>query len=305
MTDFSARNHYDLLGVAHDATLDEIEAAFRKASLEEHPDRSEYPRDIAYERWHWVLEAYETLCDLDRRVEYDEWLSRLDEQALGERQQREAQEQAEWDRYRREVERQQREQTEREQEQQEAREWAERDRHQQEEQERQQRERTEREREQEDSDGEDLPYDGHDTQSRWKLLGELRRMGRLLAATPSKIERTKPAHAMPAFRALLVGGLKASPFLLLGIGSVLWWEYPPEWALYTILTIIGIPGLLTVLMLFDPESRIMAIGLMFVLGLIGLLLAATIFIPYVGIAFIALGGFVAGRHRGWFLRNLR
>ena len=78
MANFSARNYYDLLGVAHDATPDEIQAAFHKASLEEHPDRSEYSRDIAYERWHWVLEAYKTLRDPDRRAEYDEELSHLD-----------------------------------------------------------------------------------------------------------------------------------------------------------------------------------------------------------------------------------
>lgn len=60
-------NHYDVLGVARDATPEEIKAAFRKKSSEHHPDKG---GDAA--AMQAVNRAYEVLSDPARRSQYDE-----------------------------------------------------------------------------------------------------------------------------------------------------------------------------------------------------------------------------------------
>lgn len=61
------QDHYETLGVARDATADEIRAAYRKAASKAHPDRN--GGDIA--RMQAVNAAYEVLGNPDSRAAYD------------------------------------------------------------------------------------------------------------------------------------------------------------------------------------------------------------------------------------------
>lgn len=59
-------NHYDVLGVARDATPEEIKAAFRRKSSEHHPDKGGDADAMAA-----VNRAWEVLGDAARRAQYD------------------------------------------------------------------------------------------------------------------------------------------------------------------------------------------------------------------------------------------
>jgi curved DNA-binding protein CbpA len=58
---------YDTLGVAPDASQDEVKTAFRRAAAAAHPDREGGDA----ERMAAINRAYETLGDPDKRAEYD------------------------------------------------------------------------------------------------------------------------------------------------------------------------------------------------------------------------------------------
>lgn len=69
MQDF--RNYYDILGVARDATVDEIKKAFRRLARQYHPDLN--PNDKkAEEKFKDINEAYEVLSDPTKRSQYDQ-----------------------------------------------------------------------------------------------------------------------------------------------------------------------------------------------------------------------------------------
>ena len=68
-------DHYDVIGIGSDASVDEIRKAFRKSAKEAHPDL--FPQDTfdlrrkRQKRFVQLIQAYEVLSDKDRRREYD------------------------------------------------------------------------------------------------------------------------------------------------------------------------------------------------------------------------------------------
>lgn len=63
------RDYYEVLGIPRDATDEEIKRAFRKLAFKYHPDHNH--DDNAGEKFKEVNEAYEVLCDPDKRAAYD------------------------------------------------------------------------------------------------------------------------------------------------------------------------------------------------------------------------------------------
>lgn len=66
------RNYYDILGVAKDATADEIKKAFRKLARQYHPDVNPGNKQ-AEEKFKAINEANEVLSDPTRRAQYDQF----------------------------------------------------------------------------------------------------------------------------------------------------------------------------------------------------------------------------------------
>ena len=64
------RDYYAILGVERNATPEEVKKAFRQAALKHHPDRN--PGDAQAEaRFREAAEAYDVLCDAEKRARYD------------------------------------------------------------------------------------------------------------------------------------------------------------------------------------------------------------------------------------------
>jgi molecular chaperone DnaJ len=64
------RDYYEVLGVAREASADDIRKAYRQAALKNHPDRN--PGDSSAEaRFKEATEAYGVLSDEDKRARYD------------------------------------------------------------------------------------------------------------------------------------------------------------------------------------------------------------------------------------------
>ena len=64
-------NYYEVLGVAMDASEDQIRRAYHKLALKWHPDKHR-GHPTASQVFQRVSQAYETLGDPARRAEYDE-----------------------------------------------------------------------------------------------------------------------------------------------------------------------------------------------------------------------------------------
>ena len=65
------RDYYEVLGVARNASLEQIKKAFRKLAMEFHPDRNS--EDGAEARFKEIGEAYEVLSDAEKRAAYDRY----------------------------------------------------------------------------------------------------------------------------------------------------------------------------------------------------------------------------------------
>lgn len=65
-------DYYQLLGVARDATPEEIKKAYRKLAVQHHPDKNEGSKE-SEEKFKEVTRAYEVLRDPDQRAIYDRY----------------------------------------------------------------------------------------------------------------------------------------------------------------------------------------------------------------------------------------
>ncbi|MHB1993532.1 DnaJ domain-containing protein, partial [Metallibacterium scheffleri] len=66
----SKRDYYEVLGVPRTAGEEDIKKAFRRLAMKFHPDRC--PDDpTAQDKFKEAKEAYEVLCDGERRALYD------------------------------------------------------------------------------------------------------------------------------------------------------------------------------------------------------------------------------------------
>ena len=66
------KDPYEVLGVPHGASEDEIKKAFRKMALKYHPDRNPDDKE-AEEKFKEVNEAYSVLSDPDKKQKYDQF----------------------------------------------------------------------------------------------------------------------------------------------------------------------------------------------------------------------------------------
>jgi len=72
--DWATKDFYQVLGVAKDASADDIKKAYRKLARDNHPDS--HPDDSAkHDRFKQVAEAYDVVGDPDKRKKYDEFRS--------------------------------------------------------------------------------------------------------------------------------------------------------------------------------------------------------------------------------------
>lgn len=64
------RDYYDVLGVAKNATVDELKKAYRKLAIQYHPDKNPDNKE-AEEKFKEAAEAYEVLSNQEKRQKYD------------------------------------------------------------------------------------------------------------------------------------------------------------------------------------------------------------------------------------------
>src|SRR5271155_2440546 len=71
MANGNQADFYDVLGVARDASADQIKSAYRKAALKWHPDRNPENKEEAEINFRMASEAYTVLSDPQKRPVYD------------------------------------------------------------------------------------------------------------------------------------------------------------------------------------------------------------------------------------------
>ncbi len=67
------RDYYEILGVARDASAEDIKKAYRKLARQHHPDVSKEEKEVAEEKFKEISEAYEVLYDDEKRRIYDQY----------------------------------------------------------------------------------------------------------------------------------------------------------------------------------------------------------------------------------------
>ncbi|WP_066376708.1 MULTISPECIES: J domain-containing protein [unclassified Anabaena] len=67
----SQPNYYSLLGLHPSASVIDIRRAYRKLSKRYHPDTTELPAAVATPKFQQINEAYATLSNPERRLNYD------------------------------------------------------------------------------------------------------------------------------------------------------------------------------------------------------------------------------------------
>ena len=77
------RDYYEVLGVPRSASDDDIKKAYRRLALKYHPDKNPDDRRAAEERFKELVEAYQVLCDAERRSLYDRFGHAAFEQGVG------------------------------------------------------------------------------------------------------------------------------------------------------------------------------------------------------------------------------
>ena len=81
------RDYYEVLGVAKDASADDIKKAYRKLAVKYHPDRhvndSEAEKKAAEDKFKEAAEAYDVLSDTEKRAKYDRFGHAMDQQGFG------------------------------------------------------------------------------------------------------------------------------------------------------------------------------------------------------------------------------
>jgi DnaJ-class molecular chaperone len=83
MTGLESKNHYELLGVAREASADEIKTAYREIARVYHPDSNFYDEIVAddvntqaIDAFKQITAAYNVLIDPEKRAKYDALLPR-------------------------------------------------------------------------------------------------------------------------------------------------------------------------------------------------------------------------------------
>ena len=66
----SKRDYYEVLGVARDASEQDLKKAYRRLAMKYHPDRNSDDAD-AEQKFKEANEAFEVLSDADKRAAYD------------------------------------------------------------------------------------------------------------------------------------------------------------------------------------------------------------------------------------------
>lgn len=76
------RDYYEVLGVAKNASADEIKKAYRKMAIKYHPDKNPGDKE-AEEKFKEAAEAYDVLSNEDKRAKYDQFGHSMGPQGFG------------------------------------------------------------------------------------------------------------------------------------------------------------------------------------------------------------------------------